>query len=43
MVNNKLNHFNCSRCNHSWIPRKEQKPIACPKCKSPYWDRERIK
>ena len=30
----------CKRCGHSWIPRKN-KVIICPKCKSPYWDRER--
>lgn len=32
----------CERCNHVWVPRKkEQYPIVCPKCKSPYWDKPR--
>ena len=39
----KLPEFGCKRCNHKWIPRKSEKPIICPKCKSPYWDKERIK
>lgn len=30
----------CMRCLHTWIPRKEDVRI-CPKCKSPYWDKER--
>lgn len=36
----KLNKLKCCRCKHEWIPRKEEVRI-CPKCKSPYWDRER--
>jgi hypothetical protein len=31
----------CKRCLSSWIPRKQGKPVQCPRCKSPYWDRER--
>jgi Zn finger protein HypA/HybF involved in hydrogenase expression len=30
----------CSRCEHTWIPRKEE-VVICPKCKSPYWHRKR--
>lgn len=30
--------YRCRRCNHIWVARKEQKPIICPKCKSPYWN-----
>ncbi len=33
----------CKRCNHIWTPRHEQPPIQCPKCKSPYWNRDREK
>ena len=38
--------FKCKRCKHSWFPRDEvyitgkEKPIICPKCKSPYWDKD---
>jgi len=33
----------CKRCGHRWANRKAQKPIICPKCKTPYWDKERQK
>lgn len=34
--------FRCRRCGHTWVPREAaQPPRVCPKCKSPYWDRER--
>ena len=26
-----------------WVPRREEKPRVCPKCKSPYWDKPRKK
>jgi len=35
-----LKQLKCLRCDHEWVPRKEEVRI-CPKCKSPYWDRER--
>lgn len=30
----------CKRCNHEWNPRQEEITI-CPRCKSPYWNKER--
>jgi len=33
--------YQCERCGHEWIPRGKMEPKICPKCKSPYWDRER--
>ncbi len=33
----------CKRCGHDWMPRTENKPVSCPGCKSPYWDKEKIK
>ena len=27
------------RCGHEWLPRGEEKPRVCPKCKSANWDR----
>lgn len=31
----------CDRCRHKWVPRdRVNRPAVCPKCKSPYWDRE---
>lgn len=33
----------CNRCNHEWIPRKDELPKTCPKCKSPYWNKKRVR
>ena len=33
----------CSRCGHEWIPRQEEAPRQCPGCKSPYYDRPRVR
>lgn len=32
----------CLRCAASWTPRTK-KPVQCPRCKSPFWDRPRKK
>jgi len=40
----KTDAFKCERCGHVWISEKytpENLPIACAKCKSPYWNRPR--
>jgi len=37
----KIYKIECKRCGHRWIPRKTDIRM-CPKCKSPYWDRDRI-
>jgi DNA-directed RNA polymerase subunit RPC12/RpoP len=32
--------YQCARCKYIWVPRiKTQRPVICPHCKSPYWDR----
>lgn len=31
----------CLRCNHTWTKRTEGKPVQCPVCKSPAWDKPR--
>ncbi len=33
--------YRCERCGHVWIPRGEETPRVCPKCKSPYWNKPR--
>lgn len=38
-----VRQFECLRCDHKWQPRIERKPLQCPQCKSPYWDRPRTK
>ena len=36
--------YQCERCGHKWVPLKpDYYPKVCPKCKSPYWDRPRVK
>ena len=27
------------RCGYEWLPRFDDTPRVCPKCKSPNWDR----
>ena len=38
-----IRQCHCLRCGHDWVTRKPGTPVNCPKCTSPYWDRERIK
>ncbi len=45
MANIKLDGYRCERCDHEWLPREttEGEPTICPHCKSPYWNRLRLK
>jgi predicted Zn-ribbon and HTH transcriptional regulator len=36
-----LRGYQCERCGHKWVPREEERPRVCPKCKSAYWDTAR--
>ncbi len=38
-----LKAYQCERCEHKWVPRTERRPTICPRCKSPYWDKKRIR
>lgn len=33
--------YECYRCSHQWIPQNKKITKNCPKCNSPYWDRQR--
>lgn len=34
----------CNQCGYVWLPREgNPNPIACSKCKSPFWDRPKRK
>ena len=34
--------FKCFRCRNEWIPQDiKDRPVTCPKCKSPYWNKPR--
>lgn len=34
--------LSCKRCGHQWKRRRVSLPVACPKCHSPYWDKDRV-
>ena len=36
-----LHQQHCRRCGKAWWPRQPHKPVRCPGCKSPYWDKPR--
>lgn len=38
-----LSRLACNRCGHQWWPRMVGRPKQCPKCRSPYWDKERTR
>jgi len=38
-----IKELKCKRCVRSWMPRKKELPTQCPKCKSPYWNKDRKK
>lgn len=33
----------CGRCDHKWVPRENGEPKVCPSCKSPYWNKPRVR
>lgn len=33
----------CLRCGHKWKSKYKRKPITCPECKSPYWNKPRVR
>ena len=41
----KIDAYFCDRCTHVWMPRENSvhRPLVCPRCKSPYWDRPRTR
>lgn len=38
-----IDSFKCSRCGRVWKPKHGGIPELCPRCKSPYWNRERMR
>jgi len=34
-----MQRLNCEKCGHQWLPRIKERPLSCPKCKSPSWDK----
>ena len=38
----KVPQHQCNRCDHYWFPSTHNPPKVCPKCKSKYWNKERV-
>jgi len=36
-----ITELKCKRCGHRWYPRTTTIPEVCPKCKNPYWNKDR--
>jgi len=41
-IKEQIEKYKCERCGHIWITRIKTMPKFCPKCKSLYWNRERV-
>jgi hypothetical protein len=39
----KLPRMRCGRCGHEWIPRRDRPPNVCSACKSPYWNKPKVR
>jgi len=40
----KIDAYKCGRCGHIWVPRSyDDEPRVCPKCKSPYWNKPKVR
>lgn len=35
--------YECRACGREWCYYGEGRPVRCGKCKSPYWDRKRVR
>jgi hypothetical protein len=33
----------CNRCHHKWLRRTLTRPVQCPACKTPLWDKDRVR
>ena len=43
MVEIKIPSLKCKRCGHEWCLRRPKLPKVCPKCKSPYWNKDYVR
>jgi DNA-directed RNA polymerase subunit RPC12/RpoP len=39
----RITGYRCLRCNHLTVPRNGDRPKRCGKCKSPYWDKPKVR
>jgi predicted Zn-ribbon and HTH transcriptional regulator len=33
----------CNRCGHQWLRRTLTPPLQCPKCKTTFWNKPRLR
>jgi predicted Zn-ribbon and HTH transcriptional regulator len=33
----------CNRCRHKWLRRSLTPPKQCPRCKTAFWDKPRVR
>lgn len=38
-----LTMLECTRCGYKWFPRTLTLPEACARCRSPYWNKPRVR
>lgn len=38
-----MEKLKCKRCGHEWIRRMEKLPVKCPRCASPYWNKDKVR
>lgn len=43
MIEYIIRKWACLRCKHEWIPKTERPPKCCPRCNSPYWNKQRVR
>jgi len=35
--------LHCNRCGHGWLRRTVKLPAQCPKCKTTFWNKPRVR
>ncbi len=38
-----MEQLTCNRCHYVWSPATLKTPKSCPGCKSPLWNKERVR
>lgn len=41
--NKKIRILQCTRCGWEWATRNHDDPKNCPNCKSPYWNKKKVR
>ena len=38
-----MERVTCNRCQFNWLPNSTRIPKQCPACRSPYWNKPRVR